>query len=199
MINFFDNLSDPSLIELLCRGAIGVLPTDTVYGLVSSMAVPEAISRQYKVKDRPSHPGTMIASSIEQLLALGFRSTDIARASNYWPGPVSVVLDASNIDQSIKDDKTGLAVRIPDSMSLLSLLDKTGPLMTTSANHHNAPSAVTIEQAREYFGDSIDFYVDRGDLSDRPSSTIIGFDTSGQVVVYRQGAVEINAKKPIFC
>jgi tRNA A37 threonylcarbamoyladenosine synthetase subunit TsaC/SUA5/YrdC len=42
-----------------------------------------------------------------------------------------------------------------------------------------------------YFGDSVDFYVDIGDLGERPPSTIIGFNSSGKVIMYRQGAVEL--------
>ena len=38
----------------------------------------------------------------------------------------------------------------------------------------------------------VDFYVDAGDLGERPPSTIIGFDDDGAVKVYRQGAVDIS-------
>ena len=63
--------------------------------------------------------------------------------------------------------------------------------MTTSANAPKQPTSTSVKMAMDYFGDSIDFYVDGGDLSGRPPSTIIGFDDVGAIIIYRQGAVEI--------
>lgn len=73
----------------------------------------------------------------------------------------------------------------------MALLEQTGALMTSSANPPGQPTATSIEAAKQYFGESVDFYVDVGDLSDRPPSTIIGFGNNNQIVVHRHGAVDI--------
>lgn len=191
MTKVFTSLTSPRLIKMLKAGAIGVIPTDTVYGLVAKAGKSAAIKRMYKVKERPSQPGTTIGASIEQFRQLGFPYMPLAAANRYWPASLSVVVDATDVATYLKTDRDSLPLRIPDSPQLLTLLASTGPLMTTSANHPGAPTATNIKQAMAYFGDSVDFYVNAGDLGDRPPSTIIGFDDSGKITVYRDGAVKL--------
>lgn len=191
MAKVFTSVTSPRLIKMLKAGAIGVIPTDTVYGLVAKASKRTAIERMYKVKERPSQPGTTIGASIGQFDDLGFPYIPLARANHYWPASLSVIVDATEVADYLKVDRDSLPLRIPNSSDLLKLLASTGPLMTTSANHPGAPTATNIKQAMAYFGDSVDFYVNVGDLGDRPPSTIIGFDEKGKIIVYRDGAVKI--------
>lgn len=189
MALFFTSVTDPKLAELLSEGAIGIIPTDTVYGLVGKAAHPEAITRLYRVKEREQAPGTMIAHSVDALEALGFPHAHLVRAAQYWPAPLSVILDATDIASYLKQTRDSLPVRIPNHPDLLELLAVTGPLMTTSANTPKSPTSRTINEAVAYFGDAVDFYVDAGDLGERPPSTIIGYNDD-ELVVYREGAVD---------
>jgi tRNA A37 threonylcarbamoyladenosine synthetase subunit TsaC/SUA5/YrdC len=50
---------------------------------------------------------------------------------------------------------------------------------------------VTLEQAKDYFGTDVDFYVDGGDLSDRQPSTIIKI-VDDAIKIIREGAVKIT-------
>ena len=191
MTKVFTSVTSPRLIKMIKAGAIGVIPTDTVYGLVAKASKRTAIERMYKVKERPHKAGTIIGASISQFKDLGFPYEPLRAANHYWPASLSVVVDASNVADYLKADRDALPVRIPDSPKLLKLLSVTGPLMTSSANHPGAPTATTIKQAMAYFDDDIDFYVDAGDLGDWPPSTIIGFDDAGEIIVHRQGAVKL--------
>lgn len=191
MALFFTSVTDPKLVELLKNGAIGIIPTDTVYGLVACAEHPAAIDRLYHVKERDQAPGTMVAHSVEALRSLGFPQEHLARAAHHWPAPLSVVLDAAHVAPYLKQTRESLPVRIPNHPDLLELLSVTGPLMTTSANTPHAPTSHTIDEAVAYFGDAVDFYVDAGDLGERPPSTIIGYDDGG-VIVYREGAFPIH-------
>jgi L-threonylcarbamoyladenylate synthase len=186
------SLTDPRLAELLRHGAIGILPTDTVYGLVASAHHKEAIGRLYTLKSRERQPGTTIGASIEQLRILGFPEDALTRANHYWPNALSVEMKAASIPEYLKRGQSHMAARIPNHPDLLELLAHTGPLMTTSANTPKAPTSRSITEAVAYFGDDVDFYVDAGDLGERPPSTIIGFDENDAVIVYRQGAVDIG-------
>ena len=187
----YTNLNDPELIQLINKGAIGVIPTDTVYGLVAQAANKIAVEKLYQTKRRELPPGTIIGSGIDSFVTLGFDRTHLNRAAQYWPASLSVVLDASFVPNYLKQARDTLPVRIPANTPLAALLSQTGPLMTTSANAPKQPTSSSIKMAVDYFGNEVDFYVDGGDLSDRPPSTIIGFDSTGRVVVYRQGAVQI--------
>ena len=181
----FISVTDADVAKLLCAGAIGVIPTDTVYGLVARAADPRAIERLYSVKKRTSQPGTIIAHSIADLARLGLNEFELDQAAAYWPDRVSVVIDAARVAPYLKQTRTSLAVRIPRDPLLQRLLECTGPLMTTSANKPGCPTSTTIAAAEAYFGDEIDFYVDSGHIDgDRPSK-IVGFDTNGDVTVFR--------------
>ena len=82
-------------------------------------------------------------------------------------------------------------MRVPDDKTLQSLLQKTGPLLTSSANQPGEPPAETIGQAKKYFGDNIALYADGGELSGRKPSTIIRI-VDDAIEVIRPGAVQIN-------
>ena len=187
----FTSMSDPLLADMILDGAVGVLPTDTVYGLVAKASRKSAIDKLYRTKPRHLQPGTIIGSKTDDLRQLGFSATDLQRCEKYWPNPISVVLSAEHVEVYLKKRRDALPVRIPQAPVLNELLQKTGALMTTSANAPGQPTATNIQAAMSYFGDTIDYYVDAGDLGERPPSTIIGFDTYGNVIVYRQGAIKI--------
>lgn len=187
----FASLSNPELLRMIKAGAIGVLPTDTVYGLVAQANNDQALERFYKAKQRGNEPGTIIGASVDQFVAMGFPADALKLAARYWPETVSVVIDASDVAHMLKQHRSSLALRIPAPRELRSLLDKSGPLMTTSANPPGEPIAHTIEEAKEYFGDTIDFYVGTNYI-DYSSSTIVGIDAEGNTTTYRQGSAIIQ-------
>lgn len=190
MAKLFNSIADPELILMIKSRAIGVIPTDTVYGLVGAANIELAIKKLYSVKSRKRQPGTTIAASPSQLIALGFPADKVLASEKYWPNAVSIEMSAVAIPNYLNAGQQVMAARIPQNYELITLLNATGPLMTTSANKPDAPTSTTISQAIDYFGDEVDFYVDGGDLGDRPPSTIIGFK-GDEIIVYRQGAVKI--------
>jgi L-threonylcarbamoyladenylate synthase len=178
--------------QLVLVGSLGVIPTDTLYGVVARASDRAAVERLYALKHREHKPGTIIAAGLGQLQAMGFKPRYFKPIAQYWPGPVSVVLPISDITMTyLHQGKRSLAVRIPDDEELQQLLITTGPLLTSSANPPGEPPATTIEEAKAYFGESVDFYVDGGDLSGRKPSTVIRV-LDDAVEVLRQGAMHIN-------
>ena len=185
----FTSLDDPEVIRLLKNGAVAVIPTDTVYGLVCRAADRAAVERLYALKDREQKPGTIIAASTDQFAEIGIPKRYVAGAERYWPGAVSVETPHS---VAYLHQGTGRqALRIPDDEPLLAFLSQVGALQTTSANKPGEPVAETIKEAQAYFGDTVDFYVDAGELRDRPPSTIIRI-VDDAIEVIREGAVKID-------
>jgi tRNA threonylcarbamoyl adenosine modification protein (Sua5/YciO/YrdC/YwlC family) len=184
-----NSLQDEAVIIALKNGGVGVVPTDTVYGLVCRAADPAAVRRLYALKHRDHKPGTVVAANIDQLVGLGIKRRYLKAVEQFWPGAVSVETphQLAYLHQS-----TGRqAFRIPAYDDLHRLLETTGPLLTTSANLPGKPTADTIAEAQKYFGEKVDFYVDGGDLSGRPPSTIIRV-IDDAIDVIRQGAVKVN-------
>ena len=188
----FQSLTEPDLVTLLAAGAVGIMPTDTVYGLVARADRPEAVTRMYALKHREAKPGTSIAANIEQLRTLGLPAAYLDRVAHLWPNPISVVIPhtLAYIHQG-RGDSPFRVVADPD---LQALLAQTGPLVTTSANAPGEPTADDLASAQAYFGDRVDFYVDGGVQSDHAASTIIGLTDDG-IVVYRQGAIKVTEKE----
>lgn len=190
-------LSNDEIAAKITAGAVAVLPTDTVYGLVCSAASPAAIARLYGLKDRHQNPGTVVAASVEQLVKLGIPLKYLRAVEHYWPNPISIEMPVGSILTEIHQGKGRFAVRIPSHQGFRQLLELTGPLVTTSANQPGEPVALNMAQAQDYFGNSVDFYVDGGDLSHHKPSTIIRI-VDDAVDVVREGAVAIDSSGQII-
>lgn len=179
------------IIDALKNGNVGVLPSDTVYGLMTSVYNTDAVTRLYALKHRENKPGTIIAASLDQLVELGLKRRYLTAVNAYWPGPISIVIPCGNELAYLHQGKDSLAVRVPSDPYMQSILEHTGPLLTSSANHPGEPTANTMQQAADTFGDEVDFYVDGGDLSGREPSTVIRI-VDDAIEILRQGAVHIN-------
>lgn len=180
------NQSVEQLVQLLQDGKIGVMPTDTVYGVVARALDKQAVERLYKLKSRERKPGTIIAASIEQLAQLGLDNNVLHQAVRLWPNPISVVIPCTK--EYLHIGKGSVAVRIPYDPKLQALLLLTGPLVTSSANKPGEPTSNNINDAIEYFDNNVDFYVDGGAMQTQYASTVIRFDRD-TITILREGSL----------
>ena len=113
------------------------------------------------------------------------------KLNSLWPGPVSVVLPCKSPKMAYlhRGGKT-LAVRWPKQKSLTRLILEVGPLVAPSANKEGKSPATTVEEAKRYFTDKVDFYIDGGSRGVQPS-TLISFER-GKVKLLREGKVKIK-------
>jgi L-threonylcarbamoyladenylate synthase len=188
-MHVYNSLTNPEVVKRLLAGEVGVIPTDTLYGLVCRAADQAAVTRLYALKSRDHKPGTLIAATIDQLAELGIPRRYLTPVQQFWPGAVSV--ETPHHVDYLTQSTGRQGIRIPDHPELLALLAGTGPLQTTSANQPGEPPSTTIAEAQKYFGNSVDFYVDGGDLSGRLPSTIIRV-VDDAIDVIREGAVKID-------
>jgi L-threonylcarbamoyladenylate synthase len=194
----FNSLTEKTLVDFIKDGAVGVIPADTVYGLVASAENEKAVKRLYALKKREKKPGTVIAANISQLVDLGLKYRYVKAVEEYWPNAISVILPFSDPNKNyLRMGRPDLAVRIPKDKTLNMLTIKTGPLLTTSANQPDKPVAITITEAQKYFGDQVDFYVDGGDFKNREPSTIIRI-IDDEVEVLREGTVKLDENGKIL-
>lgn len=187
---------DTAAQQLQQPGTVGVLPTDTLYGVVARAQDMAAVARLYRLRQRVHKPGPIIAAGIDQLVELGLKRRYLMPFEQFWPGPVSAVVPCGPELECLHQGTYTLAVRIPAYRALRELLAKTGPLMTTSANRPGEPASVTVDEAKTYFGSRVDFYVDGGDYTGRAPSTVIRM-LDDAIEVLREGAVKINEKGEI--
>ena len=180
---------------LIVNGKVGVIPTDTLYGLVGRAQDRETVERIYRLKGRqPNKPLIVLISSLDDLSKFKVKVNAKTKKvlEKYWPGKVSVILPCPNqeFEYLHRGTKT-LAFRLPDYPELTHLITQTGPLVAPSANPEGLPPAKNIKEAREYFGDEVDFYYAKGILKSLPSTLIEVRD--GKIKVLREGAVKIKS------
>ncbi|MDD5750631.1 MAG: L-threonylcarbamoyladenylate synthase [Candidatus Pacebacteria bacterium] len=182
-------------VRILINGGVGVLSTDTLYGLVGSAFEKKAVERIYELKKRsPRKPFIILISGTEELERFGVALDDRLRdiLGKLWPGPVSVILDCPSLASSLsylKPFEGTLAFRCPKPKWLNVLLREAGPLVAPSANPEGLAPAQTIAQAKAYFKDEVDFYCDAGALKGEPS-TLLGIK-DGDLTVLRQGKTKV--------
>ena len=181
------------IVEILKNGGVGVLPTDTLYGLVGSALSKKAVARIYKLRRRnPKKPTIILISSLKDLNFFNIKpNSQLKKILNrFWPGKISIILNCpSKKFLYLHRGAKTLAFRLPNKRDLVNLIKKVGPLVAPSANLEGKPPAKTISQAKKYFGDKVDFYIDAGKLNGLPS-TLIQIKNN-KILIKRKGAVKI--------
>lgn len=181
-------------ILILKKGGVGIIPTDTLYGMVGSALIPGVVEKIYELRHRDlNKPMIILISSIEDLR---FFNVKLNREDNnilndIWPGKVSIVFECGlEKFHYLHRGKKSLAFRLPGDEYLRRILRETGPLVAPSANTEGKAPAKTIKEAKEYFGDNVQFYVEGGNLQSQPS-TIIQIH-KGNIKILREGVVDIK-------
>jgi tRNA threonylcarbamoyl adenosine modification protein (Sua5/YciO/YrdC/YwlC family) len=164
-----------AIADVLRAGGVALLPTDTIYGLHALATNEAAVARVRSMKERGNRkPFVIIAASAEQLEQLGATIPDTLR--ELWPAPLTAILASR---------ETTIAARVPDLPWLRTLLDRTGPLISTSANRSGEPPITTPEMLGADLLESLDVVLDAGARDGQPS-TIVDF-TGDEPRIVREG------------
>lgn len=185
-------------IEVLSMGGIVAYPTETFYALGAKADSEEALSRLFALKGRESgKAASLIVGSSGDAEKLALHVSPLARKlmDAYWPGPLTLVLNATpGLSAYITKDDT-IALRVPGESFALRLARAAGfPITATSANPAGAPPAETADAVQEYLGQSINLLIDGGRTPGVEPSTIVDATVDANVNtlrVLRQGALRI--------
>ena len=187
---YLANSFNTRVVELLKRGGIGFMPTDTIYGLSAVASSQSSVERIYRLKGRYNNkPFVILLSSAQQSADIGINPKELETVSNFWPAPISFICAAPKSLWHLHRGTKSLACRIPADKAIAKLILEVGPIVSTSANMHGENPARSVKEAIALFGDKLDFYVDAGTLSGRPST--IARITNGKLDIVRQGAWQI--------
>jgi len=182
------------IIEQLNENRVIVMPSDTIYGIFGKALDKSVADRIYGIKNRDfSKPFILMINDLDDLKLFGIKvGLEITNKLNkIWPNKVTVLLKCENKEfEYLHRGTKELAFRIPKNKDLVEILSNTGPLISTSANISNKPYAKTIDEAKSYFGNSIDTYIDGGYIEDLPS-TLIKIENNN-IRILRQGSVELT-------
>ncbi|WP_273651970.1 L-threonylcarbamoyladenylate synthase [Cellulomonas fimi] len=195
--------SDPSTwgpaideaVAAVSRGALVVLPTDTVYGIGADAFTPRAVQALLDAKGRGRQmPPPVLMPDVRTLDGL---ATDVpaearALAEAFWPGGLTLIVRAQpSLAWDLGETHGTVALRVPDHPSALALLRRTGPMAVSSANRTGSPAAVTAQDAFDQLGDAVAVYLDAGDAPGQVASTIV--DATGPTLrLVRAGALTLE-------
>lgn len=179
--------------KLIRAGAVVAIPTDTLYGLAANPFSAEAVLRVFEAKRRPpDRPLPMIAADIEQIAThVGALSkTAAALAARFWPGPLTLLMDAPrSIGPHVTAGTGRVGVRVPDSAVARAVCLAVGyPITATSANISDAPGSADPGVVEDTLGDRIALLLDGGSTPGGPASTIVDVTVDPPRLV-RAGAI----------
>jgi L-threonylcarbamoyladenylate synthase len=181
------------VIEAVKAGLPVLLPTDTVYGLVTSAARQDYTTRVYRLKGRDeTQPSALMAADLEALFEcvpeLRGRPEVIAQA--LLPGPYTLILPnpAGRFRWLTGTRTDAIGVRVPELPEpSRRVLEAAGCVMATSANDPGGPDPATLDDVPSRIRRTVAAELDLGPLPGTPS-TVIDF-TRDEPLVIRDGAV----------
>jgi len=182
-----------SAVEVLRRGGLVALPTETVYGLAANAEDELAVRRIFAAKGRPqSHP--LIVHVADAAAASGFAaelSGDAARlARELWPGPLTMVVRRGpRALDVVTGGQDTVALRVPAHPLALEVLRSFGGgLAAPSANRFGRTSPTTAQHVRDDLGGAVDLVLDGGPCSVGVESTIVDL-SAGAPAILRPGGL----------
>ena len=173
-------------VEIIENGGVIIFPTDTVYGIGCNPYDANAVKKIYEIKSREKIKSLpVLASSIEIVKQISIIDEFTEKIiKKYWPGPLTLILKLKdkNLKESLNlEDK--IAVRIPNSVCTLKLLNKCNLLVGTSANV-SGDSSFTDPQECMKNVKNYDVFVDGGTITSKGESTIIEIENEKIPVSY---------------
>ncbi len=178
-------------VHTLAQGGVVVYPTETLYGLGVDASNPAALRRLVALKGR--EPGKPILVLIGDMTMLAALVDDVPPAAGrlmrrFWPGPLTIVLRArADVSPVLTGGSASIGVRLSSHPTAHTLPLRFGrPITAPSANPRGQAPPRSVEEARRYFGDAVDCYLDGGPLQGIPSTVV---DACGVVRIVRHGAV----------
>lgn len=169
--------------EVLNQGELIVYPTETLYGIggkAHDLAIEEKI-----LKAKKSPPDKKISVAYNDLEQAG-EYLEMELPDHAWelekhflPGPLTIVIET---------DAATDGIRIPDHPIPQKIIEKFGPITSTSANTHGMQDPVSIESARFYLDAEVKLYIDCGPCEYGMGSTVV--KVGEELEILREGAIE---------
>lgn len=188
---------DPRFIRYaagwLNRGSVIAIPTDTLYALAADPVNLAAVDEIFRVKGRPESKALpILINSIHHasILARELPDNFYRLADALWPGPLTIVLDASmRLPLKVTGNTRRIALRWPACEIVAQLIQEIGvPLTGTSANVSGSPTCASGDEVFRQLGDRVPLILDAGETQGLVPSTIVEL-RGNHWCIGREGAI----------
>jgi L-threonylcarbamoyladenylate synthase len=200
------NASKPEDVEtaakIIREGGLVGMPTETVYGLAANALDGDAVKRIFIAKGRPQdNPLIVHISKFEQIYRLTKDTPESAKelAAAYWPGPMTMVLEKSDIIPEVTcAGLPTVGIRFPSHPAAQALITASGvPIAAPSANISGLPSTTTAEHVMRDMDGKIDAVLDGGPCGVGVESTIVSL-ASNPPRLLRPGGITLEQLRAVL-
>ena len=162
----------------IVRGDVIGIPTDTFYGLAADPFNLSAVEQIYRIKGRPEARALpILVNSLEQAVTLArdLPASFLLLAEKFWPGALTLVVDATHkLPLKVTANTGRVALRWPNSPVACAVIQAAGmPVTGTSANVSGFPACSSGDQVFRQMGDRLPLIIDSGDTGAALGSTIV--------------------------
>lgn len=188
---------DEKLVEVLNKGGMAIIPTDTVYGIVCDALNEEAVRNVYNLKKREfNKPMIILVSDLEMLYKYtkDIKNLENELISEYWPGPLTIIFKKKEcLPDIVTSSLDEIGVRLPDDADLIKLIKELNkPIIATSANISSEETITKIDQLDKEIIATVDYIKDSG-IVNKSSSTIVKV-IDNKIKIIREGSISENLK-----
>ncbi|MBI2635987.1 threonylcarbamoyl-AMP synthase [Candidatus Peregrinibacteria bacterium] len=185
-------------LSVLRAGGVVAHATETCYGLACDLRNPGAVTKLFKIKQRPpDQPVSALFSSIKEAKKYAEWNVEADKlAEKYLPGPLTIVLPmrktSALLPSPSRPPSPTLGIRLSSHpLAQQLVMEFASPLSTTSANLHGRPNTYSPSDILEQFGHQAckpDLILDSGAIQINPPSTVVDL-TQPIGGFFRRGAV----------
>ena len=166
------------IAEIIKKGGIGIVPTETVYGIGANGLDEKAVEKIYLAKGRKQdNPINLLVNNIEMVekIAKNITELEYKLMKAFFPGPFTIILNKKDIVPNIVTaNQNTVGVRMPKNDIALKLIEYAGvPIAAPSANISGKPSGTDFKDIYNDFKDKVDFMIDGGESNIGIESTIV--------------------------
>jgi L-threonylcarbamoyladenylate synthase len=183
-------------VELLRKGGVVAVPTETVYGLAANALNPIAVAKIFEAKDRPRFDPLIVHLPNREWLG---RIADVPAsdrqlignlADKFWPGPFTMVLPKREVvPEIVTAGMDTVAVRLSVHRVFAEIVGELDePLAAPSANRFGRVSPTTAQHVLDELDGRIPLIVDAGPTEHGIESTIVAVRDGG-VAILRRGPI----------
>ncbi len=179
------------IVSVLKAGELIVYPTDTLYGIGADPFNQSSVKKVFLAKNRPFDMPLSIAVSNEKMMESVTVLNENARKliRRFLPGALTILLTKKpSIPDILTSGSNQVGIRIPNHPLAIRIIDKFGPITSTSANLHSHKDPIDTRIPMQDLKETAKICVDCGRTSRGVPSTIVDV-SDGTVEVIRKGAI----------
>jgi L-threonylcarbamoyladenylate synthase len=197
-----DQKSIEAVVDILKKGELVAIPTETVYGLAANALDCDAVNKIFVAKGRPQdNPLIVHISDISWVGKLVKEVPPTAQKlfDAFWPGPLTVILPCSDIvPKVVTAGLDTVAIRMPSHKIALEIIKQAGfPLAAPSANISGSPSPTTAKHCFADLDGKIKAIVDGGICKVGVESTVISI-ASEKPTLLRPGGITLEQLQAVL-